>query len=138
MSVIKALQTYIQQYKDMEMLVLTDRVDEQRNSFAIYPSGNSKVKSDILGNKTYHKSYIFLAKMATGEEFERSGNYDFLEGFCDWIENNTENGIFPDLGEKYTVESLEVSNIMLMDISAGWDLGTYQIQINLQYTKECF
>ena len=138
MSVIKALQEYIQQYKGMEMLVLTDRTEEDRNSFAIYPSGNSKMKSDILGNRTYQKSYIFLAKMATGEEFERSGNYDFLEGFCDWIEENSDNNIYPELGDGYTVESLEVSNIMLMDISAGWDLGTYQIQINLQYTKECF
>ena len=138
MSVIKALQEYIQQYKGMEMLVLTDRTEEDRNCFAIYPSGNSKMKSDILGNRTYQKSYIFLAKMATGEEFERSGNYDFLEGFCDWIEENSDNNIYPELGDGYTVESLEVSNIMLMDISAGWDLGTYQIQINLQYTKECF
>lgn len=134
MSVIKALQEYIQQYPEIEILNL-DRVNEDANSYALYPAGNGKIKTDVCGNKTYQRSYIFLAKKAASEEFERQGNYNFLEGFCDWIEERTDKRDYPYLGENTNVESLEVSNIMLMDISEAWSTAVYQIQIKLTYEK---
>ena len=78
---------------------------------------------------------MFYAKRAISEEFERQENYDFLEGFCDWVEDNCDRGIFPDIGEDMTVEALDVANIMLMDLTDGWDVGTYQIQLSLKYEK---
>ncbi len=135
MSVLKGLQEYIQSYPGVELIVLTDRTDDRINSYALFPSGGGRRASDIYGNKTYVKSYVFYAKRAISEEFERQENYDFLEGFCDWVEDNCDRGIFPDIGEDMTVEALDVANIMLMDLTDGWDVGTYQIQLSLKYEK---
>ncbi len=135
MSVIKALKDYIQKYDGMDIVVLTDRTDDRVNSYALFPSGGGKSAEDVLGNRRYIKNYVFLAKRAVTEEFERQENYDFLEGFCDWVEANSSKGIYPVLDEGMTVEDISVANIMLMDLSDGWDIGTYQIQINLTYVK---
>ena len=135
MSITQALIEYIKKFPDIEIVEL-ERVGENNNSYAIYPVGNGLVSKDVLGNKKYKRNFIFLAKRPVSEQSEIAENYDFLEDFCDWVEENNDNYIYPDFGNNITVDSLDLSNIMLMNVSDGWDLGTYQIQINLIYTKE--
>ena len=53
-----------------------------------------------------------------GDEVDRQDNYDFLEGFCQWLEGRNERRDLPQLPSPYLPVSLEVSNVMLMDIEA--------------------
>ena len=138
MSIIKALQDYLTGYDGMELKpinqVLTDRTDERIGSYALAPSGNGRMTTDILGNKTLENNYVFYAKEAVANEVDRQDNYDFLEDFSDWLDDQNDAGNLPVLPGRYEAESLEVANAMLFDINED-GTGLYQVQIKLTITK---
>ena len=132
MSIIGALRSYLAEYEGIDLL-LTD-VTMGAGSYALSPSANGILKRDILGNATYQNSYIFTAKERGGDEVDRQDNYDFLEGFCQWLEGRNERRDLPQLPSPYLPVSLEVSNVMLMDIEEG-GAATYQVQIQFEFEK---
>lgn len=132
MSIIGALRSYLAEYEGIDLL-LTD-VTMGAGSYALSPSANGILKRDILGNVTYQNSYIFTAKEHGGDEVDRQDNYDFLEGFCQWLEGRNERRDLPQLPSPYLPVSLEVSNVMLMDIEEG-GAATYQVQIQFEFEK---
>lgn len=138
MSIIKTLQNYLKTYNGMDMRpiseVLTDQTGKGFSSYALAPSGNGKVVTDIVGNKTFENNYVFYAKEAAADEVDRQDNYDFLEDFQDWLDDQNDAGNLPVLPGRYEAESLEVSNAMLFDID-GNGAGLYQVQIKLILTK---
>lgn len=137
MSVVKVLQDYLAGYRGMELRpiseVLTD-MTESASSYALAPSGNGKVTEDILGNKTYENNYQFFAREAAANETDRQETYDFLEDFCDWLEEQNEEDHLPQLPGRYLAEELTVTNLMLFDIDED-GTGTYQVQLKLIFTK---
>ena len=136
MSIIKSVQTFLSGYSGMEIVpIQTDLTKKDSTSYALSPSGNAKIKQDILGNRTHQNSYVFYAKEAAADEVDRQGNYDFLEGLSEWIEKQNDAKNFPSLPSGYEVESLEVSNAMQFDTD---EKGTalYQVQIQMTYNKE--
>ncbi len=138
MSIIKSLQDYLEQYPRMDMQPLTiktDFADEKISSYSVAPSGNGKISSDILGNRTYQNNYVFYAREAASDEIDRQENYDFLEGFSEWLEEQNEDGNLPDLPANYKAEELRVSNIMLFDVNED-GTGLYQVQLQLEFRKE--
>ncbi len=132
MSIIGALRSYLAEYEGIDLL-LTD-VTMGAGSYALSPSANGILKRDILGNVTYQNSYIFTAKEHGGDEVDRQDNYDFLEGFCQWLEGRNERRDLPQLPSPYMPVSLEVSNVMLMGAEEGGD-AIYQVQIQFIYQK---
>lgn len=133
MSIISALQTYLETFDGMEMRPLTDIAENMPLSYAVAPAGNSKTVEDIIGNRTYINNYVFYARQYTVSEVERAENYDFLDAFFEWIEENNDNGIFPDI-KGYEVESINATNVLLFDVDDDGK-GTYQIQLQLKLTK---
>ena len=138
MSIIKALQDYLTTYDGIELKpinqVLTDRTGESPSSYALAPSGDNRIVADILGNKTIENNYVFFAKEAAADEVDRQDNYDFLENFREWLDDQNDAGNLPTLPGRYEAESLEVSNSMLFDIDED-GTALYQIQIKLTITK---
>lgn len=132
MSIIGALRSYLAEYEGIDLL-LTD-VTMGAGSYALSPSANGVLKRDILGNVTYQNSYIFTAKEHGGDEVDRQDNYDFLEGFCQWLEGRSERRDLPQLPSPYMPVSLEVSNVMLMGAEEGGE-AIYQVQIQFIYQK---
>lgn len=132
MSIIGALRSYLAEYEGIDLL-LTD-VTMGAGSYALSPSANGILKRDILGNATYQNSYIFTAKERGGDEVDRQDNYDFLEGFCQWLEGRNERRDLPQLPSPYMPVSLEVSNVMLMGAEEGGE-AIYQVQIQFIYQK---
>lgn len=134
MSILKSLQDYLEQFKGMEMRpVMTDGTDNEPTGYAVAPSGNSKTVEDIIGNRTYINNYVFYAREYTTSEIERQDNYEFLDAFFDWIEDNDEKGVYPEI-PGYEVESISATNVFLFDIDND-GRGTYQIQLQLRLTK---
>lgn len=138
MSILKTLQDYLQEYNGMRMRpiseILTDITKEQIGSYALAPSGNGKTVTDIMGNRTFENNYVFYAKESVSDEVDRGENQDFLEDFSDWLEERAENEGLPVLGERYDVESIDISNAMLFDIDED-GTGLYQVQIKLTFIK---
>lgn len=138
MSIIKSLQDYLEQYTGMDMQLLTvktDMADEKASSYCVAPSGNGKISSDILGNRMYQNNYVFYAREAAADEIDRQENYDFLEGFSEWLEEQSAEDNLPKLPTGYKAEELRVSNIMLFDVNED-GTGLYQVQIQLEFRKE--
>ena len=134
MSIISALQGYLKGFDGMEMRTLhTDGTESEVGACAVAPSGNSKTVTDIIGNRTYINNYVFYAREYTTSEIERAENYDFLDSFFEWLEENNDNEVFPKI-PGYIVEEISASNVMLYDVEED-GRGTYQIQIQLTLTK---
>lgn len=133
MSIIKALQQYIKQYGQIDFTAIHD-LDESRNSYAMYPTSGGDIRVDVCGMKTYSRDYIFLAKRLDVVAQEHP-DYDFIEGFCDWLEEKTDNNQYPNLGNGIAIESITVKDIALLNTADGFDKGTYRVQINLTYKK---
>lgn len=131
MSILRAIQTFLSGYPGMRPVrILTDGVSRDAESYAVAPSGNIRIREDIVGNRTYENDYIFLARECTADEADRAGNYDFLEGLYNWLE---EGGV-PVLPGDYEAESVVPSNVMLMEIGDD-GTGVYQVQIKLTFRK---
>lgn len=133
MSIIKALQQYIKQYGQLDFTVIHDLADT-RNPYAMYPTSAGDIKVDVCGIKTYSRDYIFLGKRSDVSAQEQL-DYDFIEGFCDWLEERADNGQYPNLGSGIAVESMTVKDIALLNTADGFEKGTYKVQINLTYKK---
>ena len=134
MSIISALQTYLMGFEGMEMRTIhTDGTEAEAGTCAVAPAGNSKMVEDIIGNRTYINNYVFYAREYTTSEKERQENYDFLDDFFEWLEDNNDNEVFPKI-PGYKVEEISASNILLFDVGED-GRGTYQIQIQLKLTK---
>lgn len=134
MSILKSLQEYLEQFAGMELqTIMTDGTGNEPRSYALAPSGNSKTITDIAGNRTYINNYVFYAKEYVGSEADRQDNYEFLDDFFEWIEDNNENEIFPQI-PGYQVEEISATNVLLFDVGDDGK-GTYQIQIQLKLQK---
>ena len=135
MSIIRALQEYLKQFEGMEMMIVsTDGTGSAVPGYAVAPAGNSRTVEDIIGNRTYINNYIFYAREYVTSEIERQENYDFLDAFFEWIEDNDNNGVYPQI-TGYTVENINTTNVLLFDVGED-GRGTYQIQIKLTLAKE--
>lgn len=133
MSIINSLKDYLSSYKKMS--IKTDLISKETGTYAIALTGNDKVKTDILGIKTYGNNYVFYARENTLDEIDRQGNHDFIEKLQEWIEDNNDKGIFPNLGTKYKVTEISVANGILFDVDKDGS-GIYQVQIKLIIKKE--
>lgn len=136
MSILKALQDYLLTYEGMNLQPLaTDLAGIAVSKYALAPSGNGKIVTDIAGKKTFENNYVFYAKEATANEADRQENYDFLEDFSNWLDEQNDSENFPVLPTGYEVESIQVSNAMLFDTNDD-GTGLYQVQIKLRFTKK--
>ncbi len=138
MSLVKSLQTFLETYDGMEIKpisgIKTDATSESFSDYALAPAGNGKTFTDIVGNRRYENNYVFYAKEAVADEVNRADNYDFLENFSEWLEEQGEASTYPTLPDGYEVLDLEVSNAMLFEIEES-GAGLYQVQLKLIFMK---
>lgn len=89
MSIIKSVQDYLAKYDGMQLINMsemeTDYTPGKRGAkggtSALAPTGNSRTRTDVLGNKTYENSYIFFAKDLAVDNSAREDMYDFWSLF---------------------------------------------------------
>ncbi|WP_304128865.1 hypothetical protein [Mogibacterium diversum] len=142
MSIIKSVQDYLAKYDGMQLINMsemeTDYTPGKRGvkggTSALAPTGNSRTRTDVLGNKTYENSYIFFAKDLAVDNSAREDMYDFLESLSEWIETKIDEGLLPELPGKYEAVNLVPSNHMLYDIEES-GAGVYQVELILTINK---
>ena len=84
------------------------------------------------------KQFLFL--FASREYFSEDiavnlGNLEFYEKFEDWIEEQNDNGILPDLGENRDPVSIEVTSRGYA-FSADTNTARYQVQLKLTFEED--
>lgn len=131
MSILSAVQEWLAGCPLMRPVIIqTDQVAKDATSYAVMPTGNSRISEDILGHKTYQNSYAFYCRETAAFEVDRQDAHDFLEAVFEWIEAQNEAGLLPALPGRYAAEEVEPSNAMLLDVGED-GTGIYQIQIQL-------
>jgi hypothetical protein len=137
MSIIGRLQTWLKEFEGVDFQPIeqiTTDLTGQPTGYALAPTGNSKISTDILGNKTFQNSYVFWAKELAADEVDRRETHDFLETFGEWIEERNDNKVLPVLPSGYEFVEIQVSNAMLFDIAED-GTGLYQVQIQFIFIK---
>lgn len=133
MSLMKSLQEFLRTYDGMELRPIQEiqtGIVGELGSMAIAPAGRGKCVKDISGNRKFENNYVFYAKENVRDEIDRADMNDFLEDFSEWLEEQSDNGNFPDLKSGYEAISMTTSGGMLYDITED-GAGVYMIQIQM-------
>lgn len=101
---------------------------------------------DAMPAEPYYKKYVdgggvkqqyfsLTSKEMFGEDvLQNIANSGFCQMFEEWLDDNNENGILPEL-DGYKAQRIEVTNSGSL-LYADVGLGVYQIQCRLLYEKE--
>ena len=91
MSILQALQEFLEGYEGMELRplgeVLTDLTRAAPPAYSLAPAGGGTAAQDVVGNRYYTSRYHFFALECAGDEADRAENYDFLESLASWLED---------------------------------------------------
>lgn len=96
------------------------------------------ISEDIMGNKTMQSMFGLVGRLNYSENMEDNiKNMALFEKFQEWIDDNNENGILPELSEGLTpLEVNIISNGYISETGADLDDAAYQIEMQLIYIKE--
>lgn len=141
-SIIQSMKEYMEQYpkiKEMQKRVCVDFLKEDNYSFSIEPIPSKTIIGGYIGGMI-HKQYPFVlaVKFPYSQEVKMNiENSGFFEDLENWIENNNNNDILPELPEGYKPDSIEVgSSGFLFGVTPDMKTGRYQMQLRLTYWTE--
>lgn len=139
MNLVKSLTDYFNAYPGLETkTIFVDFLKEKGNSFAILPSPTQPVTIKNIDG-SYEKQFAFslVGRFTYSQEIANNiQNSSFFFDLEEWIIENNDNGVFPEI-EGYKVVDLETtSNGYLLGISPDGKTGQYEIRFNLRYEKE--
>ena len=132
MTIIKQIQAFLEDYQSFQLLTDIISGDE---SCAIFPVASSEIKYDTIGDKTYVREFKIVFKKSLLDEASRQSNHEWLEGLCNWIEKQTDNGNFPDLGNGFVVTDFVFYDLVFTPSEDFMD-GVYSLLIRITYKKE--
>ena len=140
MNVIEALKSYFNTYPELETkTIFVNFLKEKGSSFSIIPSPVQPLTvTNIDGSYTKRFAFQLVGRFNYSEETKMNiRNSNFFQELEEWVIDNNENDILPELGEGYEPLALRVtSNGYLMGISPDGKTGQYQINFELTYEKE--
>lgn len=137
--IIESIRDYISAFPDLSenCCLLIDYLGDKPVEYTVEAVPcNPVYKEYVDGEKV--KQFLFV--FASREYFEADvntciENLHFYENFEEWIEQNNDNGVFPNLGGNRTPVSLEVLTRGYV-LSADEETARYQIQLRLIYEEE--
>ena len=140
MNLVESLKNYFNTYQGLqEETIFVNFLKEKGSSFSIIPSPTQPVtRYNIDG--TYEKRFTFslVGRFNYSQEIRMNiENSSFFQDLEEWLINNNEQDIYPDLGGGYRALVISViSNGYLLGISPDGKTGQYEIRFELQYEKE--
>ena len=141
MTIIESVRDYILTCPLLEELarINVDFLPEDANTYSIESVPTQTIIStDIDGSTTRQFTFVFASRLLYTPELRNNiDNSGFYEDFENWLETNSENGVFPVLAEGLTPTKIEaISSGYLFDIAGDFTDARYQIQCRLIYDKE--
>lgn len=141
MAIIEAVRDYIMTCPLLEDLarINVEFLPEDTSTYSIESVPTQTIISTYIdGSTTRQFVFVFASRLLYTEELRNNiENSGFYEAFENWLEENSENGVFPTLAEGLTPTKIEaMSSGYLFDISGDLSNARYQIQCRLIYEKE--
>ena len=141
MPIIESIKNYIMTCPFLDELsnVNVDFLPEDPLTYSIEQTPSEPILKKYLDGSTERQiTFVFACRMFYSDEIINNiNNSGFFEKFQEWLFENSENDILPELEEgliPYRIEA--ISNGYLYDISGDLSNARYQIQCRLIYEKE--
>lgn len=141
MSIIESIREYLLKCPYLNELakVNVDFLPEDPMTYSIEQTPSEPIIKRYLDGTTDRQiTFVFACRMFYSDErINNINNSGFFEKFQEWLFDNSDNDILPELEEgliPYRIEA--ISSGYLYDISGDLSNARYQIQCRLLYEKE--
>lgn len=141
MNIIEAVKTIIADYEhisDFSGDVDIDFTKETSGNMGLFPTGDSLIKTDILGNKTRRHTFQLMATARSFTDFDRLSNSNWLLEFSYYLDGIRNLIIDENANEKVSITKITPANAMLYGYlnRDAQDGVVYQLQISAEYKTE--
>lgn len=119
--------------------VNVDFLPENADTYSIEEVPTEVIRKRYIdGSSERQFIFVFASRLRYNDEIRNNiSNSGFFEDFQQWLEDCTDNDIFPNMPKGMTPFKIEaMSNGYLFDISGNSEFARYQIQCRLIYDKE--
>ncbi|MBP3463761.1 MAG: hypothetical protein J6K45_04695 [Clostridia bacterium] len=120
---------YLKEYGELNIEYLTDKV----NTYSINESaGYNPVINNFLVGSEMQFLFTFDSKLRWNEDIQNNiDNSKFFENFRNWLEENNNKKIFPNIKGIYKIEALTNGYIHVTNANEA----IYRIQCKIEYFK---
>ena len=141
MTIIESIREYLLTCPYLEELasINVDFLPDDPTTYSIEQTPTEPIVKRYLDGATDRQfTFVFACRMYYSDEMMNNiSNSGFFEKFQNWLYDNSENDILPQLDDGMTAERIEaISSGYLFDISGNLSNARYQIQCRLLYEKE--
>ncbi len=139
MNIIELVKSILQEFPKISELVHIDYNENTPEEFGLYPTGDTLIKEDILGNQIRKHSFILYVVYQSINDYDRLTNSGTLLELQMWLERQAKHQeISVTVDDKEltgTLSKLSCANGMLYQIPSGNmnDGVQYQLQITAEY-----
>lgn len=146
MTILESIRNYIKQCPYLEEFNGAVRVrvdfskDDEATTYNIEEGVTSQpiLKRYIDGSTVRQYLFIFSSIESYGSDIQQNiDNCGFYEDFQQWLENNTNNKILPNMADGKKARSIEaITNGYIFDNAEDVSTARYQIQMRLTYFQK--
>ena len=141
MNIIELVKYILQKFPKIREVcnqIQIDFTDNTDDSYGLYPTGDTLISEDVIGNQTRQHTFILYAVYQSQSDYDRIANSDTLLQLQMYLESKYGQTIKVNLNNKElagTLKKLTCNNGMLYAIPDGnMNSGVmYQIQITAEY-----
>ena len=138
MSIISAIRSYLAGYSALKegAPVWVDYLGPSPTEYAIAPlAGQRVIERWLDGGSLREFPFAFQSMESTADDLERLETVGFFEAFSDWLESQSDSGVFPTLGAKQTPIRIEALGWAYLYEQGVSETGVYQVQCKLTYEQ---
>ena len=129
MNIIELVKSILQEFPKINDLHI-DYNEAAPDEFGLYPTGDTLVKDDILGNQTRQHKFILYAVYQSFNDYDRLANSGTLLELQMWLERHADNKELTGTLSKLTCANGMLYNIPDENTNSGVQ---YQLQITAEY-----
>ena len=142
MNIIELMQSIVMSFPKLNDVLHIDYTTPDADSYGLSPTGDTLIKSDVLGNQERQHTFILYAVYQSVNDYDRLANSGLINELQLWLEKQA-NGqtLTVTVGDNElagTLTKITCSNSMLYDIPDSNLIGNvmYQLQITADYKIE--
>lgn len=141
MNIIEAVKNIVADYdhiSDFSGDIDIDFTKETSGNIGLFPTGDSLVKRDILGNETRRHNFQLMATANSFTDFDRLNNSSWLLEFSYYLDGIKNLLIDETDDKKVSITKMTPANAMLYGYlnRDAQDGVVYQLQISAEYKTE--
>ena len=143
MNIIELMRSIVMSFPKLNDVLHIDYTTPDTDSYGLSPTGDTLIKSDVLGNQERQHTFILYAVYQSVNDYDRLANSAISFVTCSrWLEKQAKGQILTvTVGDNElagTLTKITCSNGMLYDIPDSNLIGNvmYQLQITADYKIE--